>query len=96
MAATPEGKVKKAIKKALDEAECWQYWPVPTGLGRRTVDVLGLHMGDFFAVEAKAPGKPPTRLQEAEMARISASGGVVFVIDNVADVSTLREWLNRK
>lgn len=96
MASTPEGKVKKAIKKALDASGCWQYWPVPSGFGRRTVDVLGLHKGDFFAVEAKAPGKKPTRQQEAELAKITSEGGITFVFDNVADVQTLKEWLERK
>lgn len=96
MAATPEGKVKKAIKKVLDASGCWQYWPVPSGFGRRTVDVLGCHMGDFFAIEAKAPGKKPTRQQEMELEDIADVGGTVFVIDSVDKVQTLKEWLERK
>ena len=56
MASTPEGRVKDAIRDVLAEygEEMWTYWPVPSGYGRKTIDVLGCYRGSFFGIEAKA------------------------------------------
>lgn len=90
---TPEGKVKQKIKKVLAKHDLWQYWPVPSGFGRRTVDALCLYYGRFFVIEAKRPGKEPTALQARELEDIKKKGGVAFVIDNDEGVQALDEWL---
>jgi hypothetical protein len=90
---TPEGKVKAKIKKLLKQYPLWDYWPVPSGFGRRTVDALGLYCGHFFAIEAKRPGKDPTALQARELEDIAAKGGTTFVIDDDEGVQALAEWL---
>lgn len=80
---TPEAKVKRAISKLLSRYKVYSYMPVPYGYGPTTLDYLGCIRGKFFAVEAKAPGKKPTPLQNNTIERIRAAGGVAFVIDGV-------------
>ena len=103
MASTPEGKVKVKVKLLLNKHDTYHFWPVQTGLGSRTLDCLGCHKGDMFAVETKAPGQHPTELQELIISEIERSGGVVFVIgeratDDVykySGMEDLSRWLNR-
>lgn len=95
---TPEGKVKAKVKALLLEYKerygMWEYWPVPSGFGRRTVDVLGLFLGYFFAIEVKRPGKKPTALQARELELIAQSGGTTFEISDEAGVKRLEDWLD--
>ena len=82
--ATPEGKIKTKIKKLLKTYEdqgIYYEMPVPSGYGKSGLDFYGCFRGHFFAIEAKAPGKKPTKLQEDTIARIREAGGAVFVID---------------
>ena len=95
---TPEGKVKKAVRELLNRYKgLYQYWPVPSGYGRATVDVLGCYQGHFFAIEVKAPGKLPTARQRTVLDEIVQSGGTIFVIDDVRSytLASLEECLNR-
>ncbi|MEE9580114.1 MAG: hypothetical protein V3V74_02210 [Nitrosomonadaceae bacterium] len=78
---TPEGKVKAKVKRILNRAEAYYFMPVQTGYGMPTLDFLCFHMGSGFAIEAKAPGKKPTKRQEAIIHEIEYSGSQVFVID---------------
>jgi hypothetical protein len=79
---TPEGKVKKMVKKALDTlgADCWRFMPVQTGFGSPALDYLLSIRGRFVAIETKAPGKTLTPLQEGTKAAIEAAGGIVLVV----------------
>jgi hypothetical protein len=90
---TPEGKIKTKVKKVLQEFGCWNYWPVPSGYGRRTVDALCLSNRRFFAIEVKRPGAKPTKNQEQELYNIKACGGTTFVIDCDEGINDLRTWL---
>ena len=67
--------------------------PVQYGYGKRTVDFLGCTTGRFFAIEAKAPGKHPTELQNRSLAEIRAAGGETFVIDGEEGLECLARWL---
>jgi hypothetical protein len=96
--ATPEGKVKQAIKKLLskynEQYKCiYYFFPVQTGYGKRTLDVLICCGSKFCAVEAKAPGKHLTKLQQQHAQEIHAAGGVVFVVDSVDSLHPLELWL---
>lgn len=97
MASTPEGSVKKKVTKLLqsykDELHYWM--PVPSGYGVTTVDYLGVHMGMFFCIEAKAPGKKPTLRQEDFMKRVRYAGGRAFVVEDEATLAQVKEWLDR-
>lgn len=91
MATTPEGKVKDSIKKTLKNVGAYYFMPVQNGMGAPSLDFLGCFCGQFFAIEAKAPGKKPTKRQELTMGSMAATGGVVFVIDG--DLTELNNWL---
>lgn len=92
---TPEGKVKKAVKKVLADTERFGYiyshWPVPSGYGKSTLDCLGAIKGLAFAIETKAPGDKPTPLQLTYIDDMQRAGMVVFVIDG--DTTELEKWL---
>jgi hypothetical protein len=83
MARGPEHRVKHSVRKLLDATQyCYYFMPISGGFAAAGVpDFVGCHLGRFFAVETKAPGKKPTRLQEITMARITACGGKTFVVD---------------
>lgn len=93
MASTPEVKVKKQIRKMLDEVGAYYAMPIGTGYGNSGVpDFLICHRGRFIAVEAKAGSNRPTALQEAHMARIRKEGGTALVI-NETNLNELKELL---
>jgi urease accessory protein UreE len=78
---TPEGKVKKALKKWLDERGYYYFMPVPTGRGRRTVDFLVCMEGTFVAIEAKATHDAMvTALQDATLKKVASAGGNALVV----------------
>ena len=83
---TPEAKVKAKVKRALaNYPDAYTYMPVPGGFGAVSLDFLICFRGQFIAVETKAPGKKPTKLQEVTMAAMRRAGAKVFVIDGSAD-----------
>jgi len=79
---TPEGRVKKMVKKALDTlgGDCWRFMPVQTGFGSPALDFLLSIRGRFVAIETKAPGKKLTPLQEGTKAAIEKAGGIVLIV----------------
>lgn len=85
MADTPEGRVKKAVKKFLTSIGAYFYMPMSNGMGRvGAPDFIVCHDGKFYGVETKAPGKRSntTPNQEREMEWIKAAGGVSLVVDS--------------
>jgi hypothetical protein len=97
MAVTPEGKVKAKLRSILDGyAGTYTYWPVPTGFGATTLDVLGCYRGRFFAVETKAKGKKPTLRQTGELQKIERAMGRAFVMSGPEDPAfdELVRWLD--
>jgi hypothetical protein len=94
MARTLEGAVKARVKKMLNEAKAYHYWPVGNGMGSPTLDCLGCHHGRFFAIETKAPGKKPTPRQEGTIREIHLATGMAFVIDGTdGSYDLLKMWL---
>jgi len=97
MASTPEKRVKDKLKKLLkDYPDAYAYWPVSTGFGKTTLDVLGCYRGRFFEVETKAPGKKPTLRQQVELESIGRAMGKTFVITGTDSpvFEELRQWLD--
>lgn len=91
---TPEGKVKDRITKLLKKHETYYFMPVQMGYGAPTLDYLGFHCGIGFAIEAKAPGRKPTKRQEAIIKQMKAAGTTVFVIDGKEEeFEQLDYWL---
>lgn len=91
MGLTPEGKVKLAVKKLLDEFRIYHFSPFMAGMGRAGVpDIIACYNGKFLGIECKAGKGKVTALQERELDAICAAGGFVFVAreDNI---KTLKE-----
>ena len=94
---TPEGKVKAKVKRILNNAGVYYFMPVQTGYGMPTLDFLCFHKSQGFAIETKAPGKKPTKRQEAIIHEIQLAGAQVFVIDGVeGSYDWLQQWLERR
>lgn len=94
---TPEGRVKERVRKLLSMYgdELYAYWPVPTGFGRTTLDVIGCYRGRFFSVETKAEGKKPTLRQTGELHNMERAMARTFVIagEQSPVFGELRAWL---
>ena len=82
MAMTPEAKVKKQIRKILEEEGVYYAMPMGTGYGNSGVpDFLCCVAGTFMAIEAKAGKGKTTALQDEHIAQIKAAQGVALVIN---------------
>ncbi len=98
-AKTPENAVKAEIDKVLKPFEgmgiLWSHRAVQMGMGFPTLDYTGCIQKLFFSIEAKAPGKKPTKRQRQTLDEHRAAGGKTFVISRVDDpeLQVLREWL---
>lgn len=86
MGTTPEGRVKREIRKGLDSLgpACLYSTPVPYGYGARMVDFIGCLNGRYFAIEAKRPDHAkPTLIQQKFLDRVHDAGGIAL---------TARSW----
>jgi len=93
MAATPESRVKKQIRKILDTTRTYYAMPIGTGYGNSGVpDFLVCHAGHFVGIEAKAGKGKTTALQEDNMKRIRESGGTTLVV-NEENLDELKQLL---
>ena len=90
---TPEGIVKAMIKDRLGEEGAYFFMPVQTGYGAKTLDFLVCWRGFFLSIEAKAPGKAPTKYQQITMQRILDAGGIAVCIDCKEALDALFERL---
>lgn len=107
---TPEGRVKKLCKEWYKIAKGWCFAPVSNGMGVHgipdyvgcvpveiTPEMVGLRVGIFVCIEAKAPGRrgEPDRgcspAQVFRMDEIRAAGGHVRVVDSLEDLAGLED-----
>jgi len=74
----------------------YTYWPVPSGFGRTTIDVIGCYRGRFFGVEVKGEGKKPTLRQTQELTSMAKAMGKTFVVIGPSDpvLDDLKQWLD--
>lgn len=94
MADTPEVKVKKAIKKILQDSSTYFAMPIGSGYGNAGVpDFLVCHKGQFIGIEAKAGNGKTTALQDKHLADIRAAGGQALVV-NENNLQELKEMLD--
>lgn len=96
MAATPEGKVKDAVKKWLRDRGYWFYMPVQNGMGVVGIpDFICCCAGKFVAIETKAPGKRKnlTPNQINRLKEIEGAYGLTLVVDDPKQLSILEEKL---
>lgn len=84
MAMTPEGAVKKKVKKILDDLNIWYFNPSMNGFGRAGIpDFVCCAGGTFVGIECKAGSNQPTALQARELEAIAKHGGFAFVVNEV-------------
>jgi hypothetical protein len=91
---TPEGKIKVEIKRILAEYSVYYCMPAGTGYGHSGIaDFCCCINGHFLAIEAKAGSKQPTALQQQELDKVDAAGGVAICInaENIFHLPTLLE-----
>lgn len=74
---TPEAKALASIITVLKKTPGVYYLKVRGGpfSVRGLPDIIGCFRGQFFAIEVKADGNPPTKLQSWTMDRIIQAGG---------------------
>ena len=92
MSATPEGRVKKAVKQWLVARGYYYYMPVSNGMGRvGAPDFLCCINGRYVGIETKAPGKRSntTPNQDREIEAIRAARGIAVVVDDVKQLDDL-------
>ena len=97
LVVTPEGKVKKEVKKLLDARKPYLYYEmnVPGGYGKSGLDFIGAFHGHAFAIETKAECKDPSARQEGVRDDMLRAGMAVFVIvgENGPGMAELADWL---
>lgn len=86
---TPEGEVKKMIKKELaDYAErIYTHWPVLNGMGSPELDCNIIVNGYDVSIEAKAPDERMTKRQKLTAKEKRTAGGLVFEVESGFDMS---------
>ena len=91
---TPEGRVKAAVKKMLEERGAYFFLPVSNGMGAMGIpDILACLKGRFIGIEAKAGNNKPTDLQTLNLKRIDEAGGLAMVV-NETNLSVLEVMLD--
>ena len=93
---TPEGRIKKQIKKLLDKYKgpVYYHMPVQNGMGRPTLDFIGWAAGVAFAIEAKAPDGKLTKRQQLTIIEMRDAGCNVFVIKDQFSLDHFNAWLD--
>ena len=80
--ATPESKVKKQVKKILDDIGAYHFSPMMDGYGRSGVpDIIACYKGKFIGIECKAGDNKPTLLQLRNIEDIKRNQGLAIVVN---------------
>jgi Holliday junction resolvase len=90
--ATPESKVKKQVKKILDDLGAYHFSPMMDGYGRSGVpDIIACYKGKFIGIECKSGDNKPTLLQLRNIEDIKRNQGLAIVIneDNIESLLAL-------
>lgn len=89
---TPEYYEKKKIREYLKSIGAYRYSPVETGYSAPGVDDFACIGGQFWAIEAKAPGKKPTQRQLVCMQRVRDAGGKTTWGTALMCVEDIERW----
>ncbi len=93
--ATPEAKVKAKVVAQLKALDAYYFYPVTGGYGSSGVpDIVGCYNDVFFGIECKAGNNKPTALQQKNLDRIAANGGIALVI-NEQNLNEVTECLTK-
>lgn len=99
MADTPEAKVKKQVRKLLDDLPAYYFFPATHGYGRSGIpDIIFCYKGVFGAIECKAGKGQLTALQEREIKWIEDHAGFTFVAreTNLEELKEKLIWMTKK
>ena len=107
MATTPEGRVKKDVRKELERRGAWSFMPMQNGMGVVGIpDLIVCYRGCFVAIETKAPNKRPTTEpqrwnkatanQQHQIGGIRTALGIAEVVDDVAQVVAILNEIDRR
>tara|TARA_R110000851_G_scaffold145480_1_gene284985 strand:- start:752 stop:1123 length:372 start_codon:yes stop_codon:yes gene_type:complete len=106
---TPEGRVKDAIKKKLNELapDNFYFLPVSNGMGRHgipdficciptkiTQDMVGEELGIFVGIEAKTHTGKVSPLQDQCLVEIAGAAGSAQVVWGSDDVGRIDNYLD--
>lgn len=77
-----EQHLQSRILKHLNEIKGCKAIKVPQdGYGEKgTPDILGCYLGQMFAIEVKAKGKKPTKIQELRLSEWGSAGALAVTI----------------
>lgn len=82
-----EAAVVAAVQRELDRRRAWWMNVHGSGVGRNGLpDIVFCHLGQFGAVECKAPRGRVTKLQQWELERVACAGGTAIVARSIEDV----------
>lgn len=84
--------IQKAIQDYLRDEGAFVF-KVITANRNGIPDVIACYQGRFLAIEVKQPGKKLHPLQEMQLNRIQAAGGVAIMATSVDDVKKMLEVL---
>ena len=90
---TPEGRVKAKVKAVLKRFGAYYHMVVQNGMGAPSLDFVGCHAGQFFAVETKAGNKDMTDRQKITSQQMRDAGATVFLVNEVFGLAELEQWL---
>jgi hypothetical protein len=96
--ATPEGKVKAAVKKELKARDIWYYMPVQNGMGVVGIpDFICCWNGWFLGIETKAPGNrlKLTPNQVNRLNEIEQHKGLAVVVDDIEQLRSLLDNITK-
>lgn len=92
---TPEGMVKRELKKYLASIGAYYYMPVPAGYGKQSLDFLVCYKGRFYGIETKREEvSKPTARQAHVMEEIARSGGGCWLENSLGLEETRRRLGN--
>lgn len=105
---TPEGRVKDAIKKRIQDVhpDSFYFLPVSNGMGRHgipdficcipteiTQDMVGTSVGVFVGIEAKTYTGKVSPLQDQCLAEIADADGAALVVWGSDDLIKINDYM---
>jgi hypothetical protein len=98
--STPEGLIKKDVKRILNEYDVYYFMPVQMGYGAAGLDfhciIKWKKIPIAFMVETKAPGKELTARQSFLSQSLLENYNVItFIVDSPSSLLKLERWLQK-
>lgn len=92
-----ESTIGKACERLLTKRGAWWIKTHGSGIGRAGIpDYLATYEGHSLVLEAKVPGKKPTRLQQHELDLAAAAGAIAVVITSRDQLEQLLDKLDQE